>query len=367
MRVMQFPLKVLTVAGCWPPVSWSLLCKQTVYNAYTIFICLLLLTFALPQIMDIILNVKTPDEFSDSLYTMLPTGIACCKILNLLINRKNIKILTDALIEEPFKPLESDEIEIRQKFDNTIQTYAICYTILIELTCGCMNLSSFFTDFRKGTLAYREWVPYEYSTNIMYYVIYFRQLISLQAASIVNVACDCLICALLLHIYCQIKILECRLKKCLRNQGNLGECVHQHNHIFKFARVVNENFRFIIGIQFTVSMLVVCSSLFLLAKTTLSAAYIPLILYTFCMALQILIYCWYGNEVRLKSIQLSQEIFGMDWINTDKKMKDGLIIIMNRSLIPIEFSCAYILTVNLDSFVKLMKTSYSAYNILQHM
>lgn len=104
---------------------------------------------------------------------------------------------------------------------------------MIEVTCGYMTVTSLFTDFRRGELAYREWIPYEYSTGIMYYIIYFRQLISLTAASVVNVAYDCLICGLLLHIYCQIEILECRLKKCLRDGRNLGECVYQHNRIYE--------------------------------------------------------------------------------------------------------------------------------------
>ncbi|CAL1676378.1 unnamed protein product [Lasius platythorax] len=364
---MQVPLKILTVVGCWPPDSWSLLCKQTVYNAYTIFISLLLLTFLLPQLMDIILNVDNPNEFTNTLYVMLAMVIACCKMLSLVMNRKNIEILTDALIEKPLRPLEPDEIEIQQKFDNIIQTYSIWYAITVEVTCGCMTLTSLFTDFRRGDLAYREWIPYEYSSSIMYYIIYFRQLISLTAASIVNIACDCLICGFLLHIYCQIEILECRLKKCLRDRGNLGECIHQHNRIYKFAYTVNEKFRTIIAVQFTVSMLVVCSNLYQLATTTLSAEFIPLILYTCSMSSQILIYCWYGNEIKLKSIQLSDEIFGMDWINADIKVKENLIMIMNRSLIPIEFSSAHVLTMNLDSFVKLIKTSYSAYSLLQQI
>lgn len=53
-----------------------------------------------------------------------------------------------------------------------------------------------------------------------------------------------------------------------------------------------------------------------------------------------------------QSIQFSDEIFGMDWITVDKKARKNLIMIMNRSLVPIEFSSAHIITVNLDSFVK---------------
>jgi len=68
----------------------------------------------------------------------------------------------------------------------------------------------------------------------------------------------------------------------------------------RFAYMINENFRIIIAVQFTASTLVLCSNMYQLAKSSLNAAYVPLILYTSCIFLQILIYCWYGNEVRLK-------------------------------------------------------------------
>jgi len=63
---------------------------------------------------------------------------------------------------------------------------------------------------------------------------------------------------------------------------------------------VNEKFAKIIAIQFITSMLVVCSNLYQLAQTTLSPKYLPLVLYTFCMLIEIFIYCWFGNEVKLK-------------------------------------------------------------------
>ncbi|XP_072754237.1 uncharacterized protein [Anoplolepis gracilipes] len=364
MQVLEFTLKILMFVGCWPPSSWTSLCKRTVYNVYTIFITLLLFTFMMPQIMDIILNVDNTDDFADTFYIMLAMVISFCKMTGLLINRKNIGTLTKTLIQEPFIPLEADEIEIRHRFEKTIQTNTLCYTILVETTCVCVALTSLFTNFRKGNLTYREWTPYNYS-EVVFCVIYARQLISTVFGSMVNVACDTLICGLLLHVCCQIEILECRLKKISSGRNNLRECIRQHDSIFKFAFMINKKFQIIIGIQFIVSTLVVCSNLYQLAKITLNAQAFTLILYTCSMLTQILIYCWYGNEVKLKSIELITNIFKMEWFTLDQSGKTNLLIIMNRSLIPIEFSSAYILTMNLDSFVSLLKTSYSAYNLLQ--
>lgn len=120
-KILKFTLKILMVVGCWPPDSWTSLFKRAAYNAYTVFITLLLFTFTLSQLMDIILNVNSTDDFADTFYIMLGMVIACCKMTGLLINRKNIGTLTNILVQEPFIPLEADELEIRHKFDRTIQ------------------------------------------------------------------------------------------------------------------------------------------------------------------------------------------------------------------------------------------------------
>lgn len=102
-----------------------------------------------------------------------------------------------------------------------------------------MNLTSVITNIRGRTLTYREWTPYDLSSDTLFYFTYFRQLVSLTTASIVNVACDCMIYGLLMHICCQFEILECRLKKFLLNRGDFGECVRQHERIYKLVLIRN--------------------------------------------------------------------------------------------------------------------------------
>lgn len=51
----------------------------------------------------------------------------------------------------------------------------------------------------------------------------------------VNVACDSLICSFLMHVCCQIAILEYRLKKLTRNQITLGYCVRHHDLIYELV------------------------------------------------------------------------------------------------------------------------------------
>ncbi|XP_011882835.1 PREDICTED: odorant receptor 46a, isoform A-like isoform X2 [Vollenhovia emeryi] len=295
---------------------------------------------------------------------MLTTSVACYKTFIMWLNYENIVALINYLTEEPFKPLDSDEIKIRQQYDNIIRNNTLCYTILIVGSYAFAVLASLFTHFRYKRLKYREWIPYDYSSNVIYCFTYIQQMLGGYHCVITNVAIDSLMCALLMHICCQIDILEYRLKKLLSNHLTVGYCVRHHNRIFEFAQIVNIKFTKIIGFQFLASMMITCSNLYQVAKSTLNTDHIALIMFTSCMLTEIFIYCWFGNKVKLKSLQVTDTIFQMEWPMLGNSVKKSLLMIMKRAMIPIEVTTVYILTMNLDSFVMFLKTSYSIYNLL---
>jgi len=79
----------------------------------------------------------------------------------------------------------------------------------------------------------------------------------------------------------------------------------------RYAYKVNNLFAKIIAVQFAVSMMVVCSNLYRMAMTTDYLDLISLMLYAGCMLAQIFIYCWFGNELKIKVyiFRLKQIIF----------------------------------------------------------
>jgi len=121
MRVLEFTFKVLMICGCWRPRTWTTLRKRLAYRAYTIFIILLIHTFMLSQLMDLILTVDNANDFTDNIYMLLAMIVSCCKMFNLLVNHGNIAMLIDILTRKPCKPIQSDEVEIQQRFDRLVQ------------------------------------------------------------------------------------------------------------------------------------------------------------------------------------------------------------------------------------------------------
>ncbi|XP_028047918.1 odorant receptor Or1 [Monomorium pharaonis] len=250
MHVLQLTFKILTIVGCWRPKSCSSFYLRLIYDAYTVFMIILLYTFLVSQFLDIIWNVDNAKDFTENFYATLASVVSCSKMLSLLINRKNINKLTNVFLERPYRPSEMDEMKIRYKFDRHIYINTLYYTILVQTTGACYIITSLLTVFRKGNLTYRAWLPYDYySSTIVYCLTYAHQLISLAIGSLVNVACDSLICGLLVHVCCQIEILECRLSKISNNYDTLCDCIRHHISILELVVYLKIFYIFIKKVQ----------------------------------------------------------------------------------------------------------------------
>jgi len=92
-----------------------------------------------------------------------------------------------------------------------------------------------FTELARHNLTYKAWIPFNYSPPAIFSVVYTHQLLAMSTSGIVNVACDSLLCGLLLYICCQLEILGYRLTKITYGQSILHDCIHHHNRIFELG------------------------------------------------------------------------------------------------------------------------------------
>lgn len=121
MQSLKFTYTIVMIAGCFRPSSWMSPFKNTIYIIYRLYIISMLYTFTMLQLMDIVLNVDNADDFTSNLNMMLTTSAACYKIFIMWISYENVATLINSLTEEPFKPLDSDEIKICRHFDKIIR------------------------------------------------------------------------------------------------------------------------------------------------------------------------------------------------------------------------------------------------------
>ncbi|XP_076179891.1 odorant receptor Or1-like [Ptiloglossa arizonensis] len=407
MRILRWEFMLLNLCGCSRPFSWTSPPKKFLYNTYTVFLFFVTQLFLLTLILDLVFNVDNQDDFSDNFYFTLEIIACSWKLYSISKNQGHYAIMVRTLEEEPLAPINIDEIEIQlaavlSKPKNSVPLLnAIAYTSSLVVCATSMIATPILTDFTGRKLCCRAWLPYDYTAPLIFIVTYIYQAISISICALLNVAGDCLFSGLLIHTYCLFEILGSRLKN-IANDKNVSakhnltiskQSIHLFNiytarvinsyYIFKdktsekiclvglllhgykfnslFATTVSEEFKSIIFIQFLVSTAILCVELYRLTRRKLDSRFVDTIIYGSCSLLQILFYCWYGNE----SLNITDMIIESNWAFLDNGSKKILLMIMKRATVPIEFRSIYIASMNLASFMALLKASYSAYNVLQ--
>ncbi|CAL7950605.1 unnamed protein product [Xylocopa violacea] len=241
------------------------------------------------------------------------------------------------------------------------------YGVLIALAVMSVVIGGYFKA-ETNSLPYRLWLPYNYTSLCAYTFVYVQEVMSLLIGATSHAAADSLIWGLLMYTYNQIEIFECRLKRIERNEKEIVKlCVRYHNHIYRFAEILNDEFKMLMFGQTAMSIMMICIRLYILTGMKLTPdRVLEALCFTFAVLTQIYIFCWYGNEVKLKSLAIPDMIFDIDWTMLDRNMKRDLLMIMMRAMSPIEMTSGHVVTMTLKSFGVILKSSYSAYNLLQN-
>lgn len=119
MHVLEYPLNVLTILGYSRPSSWTSPLNKALYMVYRVFAFLTIHALLITQMLDLVLVVENQDDFSENLYMTGVMIVTCMKMFGLVTMRKNIDTLCKTLDEEPFRPVDAEEAEIRTRFDKT--------------------------------------------------------------------------------------------------------------------------------------------------------------------------------------------------------------------------------------------------------
>ncbi|XP_026671184.1 uncharacterized protein LOC108626940 [Ceratina calcarata] len=352
MYTLQLIFKLLTLTGLLKPSSWKSLWKRVLYKIYAGTLSVLLISLEIFLILDLFINVDDQDDLAENLYVTLTLLSSSLKTIMLLIYIGDILILIDVIQKEPFVPLNDEEIKIRMKFEDQIEWNSMAYTFAMHCFVSLMWIGSLFTDFRNGRLKFRVWLPKFLSSPRLFAVIFLHQIIATTFSTNINIICDCLFSSLLIHIYCQLEILGHRMRNIMVNKKYSAKgCAYHHDQIYKFAVMVNDNFKTIMSIQFMISTGTMCFILYRLSLCSFGPKFVEIACYLFCLLLQIFYYCWFGNEVKLKSQEIADMILENGLVSLDEKSKKILLVIMRRTLEPIRFTGFYIISMNLDSFV----------------
>ncbi|XP_025266802.1 uncharacterized protein LOC112638784 isoform X2 [Camponotus floridanus] len=316
MQILSLNFFMNTIAGIWRPIDWSSNTAKLLYNAFTFIVLILEYFLMLTQFMDIVLVVDNIDDFATNTLMFLTIVAICCKATVIIIRRNSIIRLVQKLLKAPYKPQDEDEMAVQTKCDKFIKSWSIKYIVLVIGSVTGITIGSVL-NMMQGHLPYRVWLPYDTNVSLIFWITSIQQIVSIIFGAIINVGTETLIFGLSLQTCAQFEIYELRLRKLVTSKITnylnhlpasskirkvaISEYIHHHLCIYRFAKTINMIFNQVFFIQFFGSILILCTSVYYVSTHMMESESATLIIYTFCMFVQIYLFCWSGNEVILKN------------------------------------------------------------------
>ncbi|RZC36710.1 7tm 6 domain containing protein, partial [Asbolus verrucosus] len=332
------------------------------------------------QTINIFFILDDLQAVTGTIFVSLMEMLGVLKSYCLIKNMGMLKQLMITINGDLFQPKNLQQIDLIQP---NLKAWKTIVGSFWFFTLGWLFFYIFCPIFDQTIKEYRlpflAWYPYNTKTSPQYELTYLHQFIGISYLAMTNVNIDSLIAALNMYIGAQFDILCDDLrnfhdpKKDNSEDANkkLQNCIHHHREILKFAEFVNHFYNWLIFVEFFVGAISIGLSMFQLTVVSFncdlsqftlvilfnkvvpfSGEFFSFISYSNCISLQVFMYCWFGNEIEVKSNKLPYAIFESDWTSLSPEVKRNLIILLLRVQRPLKMSAFGLFYLSLETFVK---------------
>ncbi|XP_043484829.1 odorant receptor 2a-like [Leptopilina heterotoma] len=378
MNVAKRAISHLGLVGTWRPKKISNFSKQ-LYRLYSCFIFTILTLSAIYILVYIFKFSTNVNSLTESLLVLFGILGAILKMLLFIIRQEEIISVDRMLTEKICLPRDKIEEGILAESENTRrkQSNALMIGCYFFSICLCLNplISS-----KKLALPFPSiWIPLNFESTRYYQFIYLYQVIVLLATTIILCCCDLYFSELMEKISAEIDVFKHRLYilpqqistnyKLEINQYEstiIKDWLHFHLHLIKMIHDLNNSFNLLCVVQFFISTAVLGLAIFNLAKAELFTTHFWYIcVYLLDFTWEIFQFCYYGEKLIVKSSEIVNACYNVNWNKLSKNSKMSLYIIMIRASKPMKVKGGSMITMSIGSFVAILKVAYSIFNVLR--
>ncbi|XP_020710845.2 odorant receptor Or1-like isoform X2 [Athalia rosae] len=421
-------LWILRRYGAWAAdIGSSVL--RILYNVYgAAMITVVTVTYYSTELVYLYLiwgNLEAITEVSFLLLTHLATAV---KLANFLIRRERVEKLVSDTCQEKFLPKDTKHYDILRTTVRKANKENIVFNLMCISTVMAWAIVPLVENNKVRRLPLKTWFPFSTDSTPIYELVYAYEIIAVLINACMNAMLDTFASVLMAVAGCQVDVLclnltsldrssdnirsakERRLKGLIEGESNnviatlsvaknrvgnelekrkerlpvakefplardddllhrrIAGCIEHHGSILRFGKEIQDVFGIGILIQFAVSSTILCLTCFeltLISATSLQ--FYSMLLYQGCMLFQIYCYCWHGNELKVKTSQLTTAAFNCTWITSSPKFKSSLRIVMCRVQRPMQLMVGGFFSLSLETFSMILRTAYSFYAVLQRV
>ncbi|PSN44739.1 Odorant receptor 72 [Blattella germanica] len=155
-------------------------------------------------------------------------------------------------------------------------------------------------------------------------------------------------------------LLQVKLSMCL------NDCIRHHQEIAKFTTELEYIFSPMSLIQFLSSSVTLCLIIFSIAVSDVSRLPTNIVFLSISIT-QLLLYCWFGSELTYQFESLVAAIYDAPWYGSSLNFQKNILTMLIRATKSFILTGGTIYLMNLNTFLTMMKASFSYYTMLKEM
>ncbi|XP_075984947.1 odorant receptor Or2-like [Anticarsia gemmatalis] len=190
---------------------------------------------------------------------------------------------------------------------------------------------------------------------------------------IINSSFDCNTFALLSFFAGQLKILSANCERLFggrderMNGGDavmrIKECHYHHLYLVKYASLLNSLLSPIMFVHVLICSLIICASAMQFSSND-KMSQIFVVEYIVALIMQLFMFIWHCNEVLHLSNKIDDEVYGSAWWSQGIPVRRCLLLLGGQIRKPIMFTAGPFTQLNMDTFITILKASYTYYTLL---
>nr|XP_015833046.1 PREDICTED: odorant receptor Or1 isoform X7 [Tribolium castaneum] len=313
-------LKALRLVGLWPKSDFYKFDLYTFCTSLTVVV--IVCGHNLSQIVYILQVYSDLKALTATIFVASINFLGAVKMYFFIKHIKTVKILFKMLKTYQFKPKNIHQTQLIKPFLNLWKILYVGYSINVYLIVAMWSLLPVLNGWTwQKKLPFPARYPLDVTKSPYYELAYVYQFICIWYITVANLNLDTIIIALMMYTSCQCDLLCDDLKNLTETRffdKKLIECIKHHKAILvyvksnftvgpnmlnciSFAEKSNSLFNMIVLGQIATSTVVLALTMFQLSMVSpLSSEGLNHLFYIGGIIMQILLYCWFGNEVEAK-------------------------------------------------------------------
>ncbi|XP_050669832.1 odorant receptor Or2-like [Leptidea sinapis] len=320
------------------------------------------------------------DNLSRVMFLLLCHVTSLAKQLVFHADAARIDLLIDSLNDTLLNPRARGDLlaSTRARARRVLATYTGCAVV----TCTLWLAFSLLSRARTHTYEFAFYTGLRTDSTLKFSAVLLYSYYVTTMVAIANTTTDAFIATLLYQCQTQFTILRLNLERLPESAKELSvklgknfqtilmelfiECLAHHKKITDLANLLLDIFGTAIMVQFTIGGWILCMAAYkIVSLNVLSLEFVSMTLFIFCILTELFLYCYFGNELTVESDQLAGAAYAMRWEDTSLPFRRSLLLLMLRARRPLRPAAGRVLPLSLETFLKILKSSYTFYAVLR--